>query len=118
MSLEQIRSHLEPSQRLNRERPSGMGQQASPRMSVSTMNPQMANGSRCGSPFRAGFRRGTPSNALYSLKHALVPDFTHGSLLRKVWRLRAYIAEALEAQSPSQFVGLSVENNGTAGSTR
>jgi hypothetical protein len=29
-----------------------------------------------------------------------------------------YIAEALEAQSPSQFVGLSVENNGTAGSTR
>jgi hypothetical protein len=42
MSLEQIRSHLEPSQGLNRERRgSEMGQQAS--MSVSAMNTAMAD---------------------------------------------------------------------------
>ena len=44
MSLEQIRSHLEPSQGLNRERPrSEMGQQASPSMSVSAMNTEVAD---------------------------------------------------------------------------
>jgi hypothetical protein len=32
--------------------------------------------------------------------------------------LHAHIAEALEAQSPSQFVGLSIENNGTERSSR
>jgi hypothetical protein len=44
MSLEQIRQHLERNQGLNGERPrSGMGQQASPSMSVSAMNTEMAD---------------------------------------------------------------------------
>ena len=44
MSLEQIRSQLEPSQGLNRERRgSEMGQQAGPSMSVSAMNTEMAD---------------------------------------------------------------------------
>jgi hypothetical protein len=42
--LEQIRSHLEPSRGLNPERPrSEMGQQASPSMSVSAMNTEVAD---------------------------------------------------------------------------
>ena len=44
MSLEQIRSHLDPSQGLNRERRgSEMGQRAGPSMSMSAMNMEMAD---------------------------------------------------------------------------
>jgi class 3 adenylate cyclase/DNA-binding response OmpR family regulator/predicted ATPase len=45
------------------------------------------------------FRRGTPSNAVYSFKHALVQDAAYGTLLREPRRaLHARIAEALERQ--------------------
>jgi DNA-binding response OmpR family regulator/class 3 adenylate cyclase/predicted ATPase len=45
------------------------------------------------------FRRGTPANALYSFKHALVQDAAYGTLLREPRRrLHAQIAEALETQ--------------------
>jgi predicted ATPase/class 3 adenylate cyclase len=45
------------------------------------------------------FRRGTPSNAVYSFKHALVQDTAYGTLLREPKRaLHARIAEALERQ--------------------
>jgi class 3 adenylate cyclase/predicted ATPase len=47
------------------------------------------------------FQRGTPPNAIYSFKHALVQDVAHGSLLRNArQQLHARIAEALEAHSP------------------
>jgi class 3 adenylate cyclase/predicted ATPase len=47
------------------------------------------------------FQRGTPPDAVYTFKHALVQDAAHGSLLRSSRRqLHAQIAEALEAQSP------------------
>ena len=45
------------------------------------------------------FRRGTPANAVYSFKHALVQDAAYGTLLREQRRaLHARIAEALETQ--------------------
>ena len=47
------------------------------------------------------FQRGTPPDAVYSFKHALVQDAAHGSLLRRArQQLHAQIAEALEAHSP------------------
>ncbi len=47
------------------------------------------------------FQRGTPPDAVYSFKHALVQDAAHGSLLRNArQQLHAHIAEALEAHSP------------------
>src|SRR6516165_3249000 len=46
------------------------------------------------------FQRGTPPEAIYSFKHALVQDAAHGSLLRSSrQQLHAQIAEALEAVS-------------------
>jgi predicted ATPase/DNA-binding winged helix-turn-helix (wHTH) protein len=47
------------------------------------------------------FQRGTPPDAVYSFKHALVQDAAHGSLLRNArQQLHAQIAEALAAHSP------------------
>jgi DNA-binding winged helix-turn-helix (wHTH) protein/predicted ATPase len=47
------------------------------------------------------FQRGTPPEAVYSFKHALVQDAAHGSLLRNArQQLHAQIAEALETHSP------------------
>ncbi len=47
------------------------------------------------------FQRGTPPDAVYSFKHALVQDAAHGSLLRSTrQQLHAQIAEALETHSP------------------
>src|SRR6185437_10219280 len=47
------------------------------------------------------FQRGTPPDAVYTFKHALVQDAAHGSLLRGSRRqLHAQIAEALETRSP------------------
>jgi predicted ATPase len=47
------------------------------------------------------FQRGTPPDAVYTFKHALVQDAAHGSLLRNArQQLHAQIAEALEAQLP------------------
>ena len=47
------------------------------------------------------FQRGTPPEAVYSFKHALVQDAAHASLLRKArQQLHAQIAEALEIASP------------------
>jgi predicted ATPase len=47
------------------------------------------------------FQRGTPPDAIYSFKHALVQDAAHGSLLRSTrQQLHAQIAEALEAHYP------------------
>jgi class 3 adenylate cyclase/predicted ATPase len=47
------------------------------------------------------FQRGTPPEAVYSFKHALVQDAAHDSLLRSFrQRLHAQIAEALKAHSP------------------
>ncbi len=47
------------------------------------------------------FQRGTPPDAVYSFKHALVQDAAHGSLLRSArQQLHAQIAEALETHSP------------------
>ena len=47
------------------------------------------------------FQRGTPPDAVYSFKHALVQDAAHSTLLRSTrQQLHAQIAEALEAQSP------------------
>jgi TolB-like protein/class 3 adenylate cyclase/predicted ATPase len=46
-------------------------------------------------------QRGTPPDAVYTFKHALVQDAAHGSLLRKArQQLHAQIAEALETHSP------------------
>jgi class 3 adenylate cyclase/predicted ATPase len=50
------------------------------------------------------FQRGTPPEAVYAFKHALVQDAAHGSLLRSArQQLHAQIAEALEAQSPEMM---------------
>ena len=47
------------------------------------------------------FQRGTPPEAIYSFKHALVQDAAHGSLLRSSrQQLHARIAEALETHFP------------------
>jgi class 3 adenylate cyclase len=47
------------------------------------------------------FQRGTPPDATYTFKHALVQDAAHGSLLRSArQQLHAKIADALEADSP------------------
>jgi class 3 adenylate cyclase len=47
------------------------------------------------------FQRGTPPDAVYSFKHALVQDAAHSSLLRGTrQQLHAQIAEALETYSP------------------
>ena len=47
------------------------------------------------------FQRGTPPDAIYTFKHALVQDVAHGSLLRRARRqLHARIAEALEILFP------------------
>jgi len=47
------------------------------------------------------FQRGTPPDAVYAFKHALVQDAAHGSLLRSSrQQLHAYIAEALETHTP------------------
>jgi predicted ATPase len=47
------------------------------------------------------FQRGTPPEAIYTFKHALVQDAVHGSLLRTTrQQLHAQIARALEAHSP------------------
>jgi class 3 adenylate cyclase/predicted ATPase len=47
------------------------------------------------------FQRGTPPDAVYSFKHALVQDAAHGSLLRSArQQLHAQIATALETLSP------------------
>jgi predicted ATPase len=47
------------------------------------------------------FQRGTPPDAIYSFKHALVQDAAHDSLLRGTrQQLHAEIAAALETQSP------------------
>jgi class 3 adenylate cyclase/DNA-binding winged helix-turn-helix (wHTH) protein/predicted ATPase len=46
-------------------------------------------------------QRGTPPDAVYSFKHALVQDAAHGTLLRAVRsHLHAQIAEVLATQSP------------------
>ena len=46
-------------------------------------------------------QRGTPPDAVYAFKHALVQDAAHGSLLRSSrQQLHAQIAEALETYSP------------------
>ena len=47
------------------------------------------------------FQRGTPPDAVYAFKHALIQDTAHGSLLRSTrQQLHAQIAEALETHSP------------------
>ena len=47
------------------------------------------------------FQRGTPPDAVYSFKHALVQDAAYGSLLRSSrQQLHVRIAEALEAELP------------------
>src|SRR5205823_6808973 len=47
------------------------------------------------------FQRGTPPEAVYAFKHALVQDAAHGSLLRSSrQQLHTQIAGALETQSP------------------
>jgi predicted ATPase len=52
------------------------------------------------------FQRGTPPDAVYAFKHALVQDAAHGSLLRNTrQQLHAQIAKALEAHSPELIDG-------------
>jgi class 3 adenylate cyclase/predicted ATPase len=47
------------------------------------------------------FQRGTPPDAVYTFKHALVQDAAHSSMLRSTrQQLHAQIAEALETHSP------------------
>ena len=47
------------------------------------------------------FQRGTPPDAVYAFKHALVQDAAHGSLLRSTrQQVHAQIAEELENHSP------------------
>jgi class 3 adenylate cyclase/predicted ATPase len=47
------------------------------------------------------FQRGTPPDAVYSFKHALVQDAAHGSLLRSSrQQIHAQIADALETHFP------------------
>jgi predicted ATPase/class 3 adenylate cyclase len=46
-------------------------------------------------------QRGTPPDAVYRFKHALVQDVVHGTLLRAArQQLHAHIAEALQGHSP------------------
>ena len=48
------------------------------------------------------FQRGTPPDAFYAFKHALVQDAAHGTLLRSTrQQLHGQIAETLEAHSPA-----------------
>ena len=48
------------------------------------------------------FQRGTPPEAVYIFKHALIQDAAHGSLLRGArQQLHARIAEALETEFPA-----------------
>jgi class 3 adenylate cyclase/predicted ATPase len=50
------------------------------------------------------FQRGTPPDAVYAFKHALVQDAAHGTLLRNArQQLHAQIAEALETHSPEMM---------------
>jgi predicted ATPase len=50
------------------------------------------------------FHRGTPPDAIYSFKHALIQEAAHGSLLKGTRRrLHAQIAEALETHSPEMM---------------
>jgi predicted ATPase len=50
------------------------------------------------------FQHGTPPNAVYTFKHALVQDAAYGSLLRTTrHELHRRIAEALEALSPEMI---------------
>jgi predicted ATPase len=50
------------------------------------------------------FQRGSPPDAVYSFKHALVQDAAHGSLLRSSrQQLHAQIAEALETHFPEMM---------------
>jgi predicted ATPase len=50
------------------------------------------------------FQRGTPPDAVYSFKHALVQDAAHDSLLRSArQQLHAQIAEALAQHSPEMM---------------
>jgi class 3 adenylate cyclase len=50
------------------------------------------------------FQRGTPPDAVYAFKHALVQDAAHGSLLRNIrQQLHARIAESLETQFPAMM---------------
>jgi len=52
------------------------------------------------------FQRGTPPEAIYTFKHALVQDAAHDSLLRNARRqLHAQIAEALESHFPEIIEG-------------
>jgi predicted ATPase/class 3 adenylate cyclase len=52
------------------------------------------------------FQRGTPPEAVYTFKHALVQDAAHDSLLRSTRRqLHVQIAEALEAHFPEIIEG-------------
>jgi class 3 adenylate cyclase len=52
------------------------------------------------------FQRGTPPDAVYVFKHALLQDAAHSSLLRSArQQLHAQIAEALEAHSPEVMDG-------------
>jgi predicted ATPase len=47
------------------------------------------------------FQRGTPPDAVYAFKHALVQDAAHDSLLRSArLQLHAQIAEAIESLFP------------------
>ncbi|MGC2203319.1 MAG: AAA family ATPase, partial [Stellaceae bacterium] len=47
------------------------------------------------------YQRGTPPDAVYAFKHALVQDAAHNSLLRSTrQQLHARIAEAIESHSP------------------
>jgi predicted ATPase len=56
------------------------------------------------------FRRGTPPDALYSFKHALVQDAAYGSLLKSRRQvLHRVIAEALETRFPER-VATAIEN--------
>ena len=50
------------------------------------------------------FQRGTPPDAVYSFKHALVQDVAHNSMLRSSrQQLHAQIAEALETHFPEMM---------------
>jgi class 3 adenylate cyclase/predicted ATPase len=52
------------------------------------------------------FQRGTPPDAVYSFKHAMVQDTAHGSLPRHARRqLHAQIADALETHHPELMAG-------------
>ena len=57
------------------------------------------------------FQRGTPPDAVYTFKHALVRDAAHSSLLRGArQQLHAQIAEALETHFPGYDGGPARDN--------